>query len=344
MQMDVATTCMNDPGWSPVMTCAKLAARLFGTQLHLLPSAQPSRYRRLLDLRPRVRRDPGRGLLVILRYAHELAALRGHPLFRAGHGYVAAWIIDSPLTETMPLRASFADLDLIGIMRPNDEAAFRRVAGERVVVLGWGADALGIDEAGVLDGERPVDVQRIGRQPPDWDDDDRTAAAMRARGMVFAGRPPLMRDPEANHRAVLAATAQTKFVVAHSNLASPAGYTHPTQEYLTARWTDALAGGAIVAGVQPSTDMSMETLLWRGATINFDMIDLDRNLDVLAEAVGSWTPDLARETRRLALMRLDWRWRFRRIVDHAGMSAPALDAELSRAESRAAALAMPAER
>lgn len=331
MRIDVIATCGNSPGWAPIVRLGRLAADLLGGQFSNVPLINAGRWRKLFGLRPRRRgqkgRDVERGLLIILRYAHEMNTIRQLPAFRDDYRFVAVWIIDSPLTEKMPLRGSFGDIDLLGVMRPNDVAPFRRVAGERVVMLGWGSDVLA---SGGGEGDRGTDILRIGRQPTIWDDDAHSMDQAFRHGLVFKGRPPLSDDPETNQRTILEACKDTKFVLAHSNRASPAAYTHPTQEYITARWTDALACGATVAGKQPVTDLSMGELLWPGATLDFDRIDMDHNLDALSEAVHAWTPDYARQNHLNALQRLDWRWRLKVLTDQIGIVAPKLETDLSR--------------
>src|SRR5690606_17232400 len=120
--------------------------------------------------------------------------------------------------------------------------------------------------------------------------------------------------------------ARAKFIIAHSNIAAPAPYTHPSRAYVTARWTDALACGASVAGRQPEGDLALVD--WPGALLETGVIDLDRNLDLIAEAVGAWTPDIARRNHREALARLDWRHRIAALATRLGLRTRALSAEM----------------
>ena len=325
MKIDVITTCDTSPGWAPVMHLGKLAAQLFGGDFENVLSRGPSRWRKALALRPRWRNRGSDGLLIVLKYAHEMSAVRQLAQFRQAYRFVAVWIIDSPLTEMMPPRGSFSDIDFLGVMRPNDMEAFRRIAGDRVVWLGWGSDVLGLGSGSPL---RPTDLLRVGRQPDAWDNDAQTAHHAAERGLVFEGRPTFSPDPDINQRMLVDCLAQTKYVVAHSNLVSQSAYTHKSQEYITARWTDALACGASVAGYQPLTDHSMKELLWPDATLHFDRVDLAHNLEALAEAVHAWTPKRAQDNHHQALARLDWRWRLKIIADHAGLRSNKLERDL----------------
>ena len=134
-------------------------------------------------------------------------------------------------------------------------------------------------------------------------------------------------DPTGNQTALMQSLASAKFALAFSNAVSPAPYTHPTREYLTGRWTDSLASGAVVAGIAPRCAAADE-LLWPGATLELASTDLAAGVQELAEAVRRWTPEVARESHRRALERLDWRWRFRELADALNVGSERLDAEL----------------
>ena len=101
----------------------------------------------------------------------------------------------------------------------------------------WGTDTLAIKE---LPAERPVDLLRVGRQPAAWDDDRRTEEAASAVGLTFEGRPAMDPDPEVNQQNVRSALLRSKFVLAFSNLVSPAGI-HASDEGLRHRALDRCA-------------------------------------------------------------------------------------------------------
>lgn len=132
----------------------------------------------------------------------------------------------------------------------------------------------------------------------------------------------------------MARIARAKFTLAFSNAVNPASYTHPTREYLTGRWTDSLAGGAIVAGVAPACGAA-EALLWPGATLELETVDPAVGIERIAENVGRWTPRAASDNHREALRRLDWRWRFRELALSLGVQSDQLDAELEAVEAAA---------
>ncbi|MDC8753609.1 glycosyltransferase [Erythrobacter sp. sf7] len=239
--------------------------------------------------------------------------------FKSRYENIAVWIIDSFNHQWTPPAVSLRDIDIVAVMRPNDEANFEKIAPRRVIVLGWGSDVLGF---GSGTGDKSVDILRLGRQPGEWNDDIITASLCRQAGLSFEGRPPLLDDPSENQKSVMRVLAKSRYLIAHSNLAAPAPYTHRREEYITARWTDALACGAVVAGVQPRSDRSFDRLLWSGAFLDFDRIDLKYNIAALKEARAAWRPEVASLNYRNALAKLDWRWRLRELLNSMGIDVP----------------------
>lgn len=326
MRCDVVYFTDLSPGWAPLDSLAILSARVLNGTLIPLSAKNLAWDKKLVGLLPRRKRTKDL-LLAILRNPTDLYQLRSCDAFRSGYRYVAVWMFDGFWHEWSPSSLAYRDIDLLAVMRPNDIDFYKKMVGKRVIHLGWGSDVL-IHGSGQP--ERSVDVQRMGRQPAEWDSDDENDVACARVGLTYAGRPPLSAEPQENLRTVREAYTNCKFVLANSNLASPAVYTHPSEEYITARWTDALSAGAIVAGVQPSSDRSFAALFWPGATLDFDRVDRVHNLAALAEAKNTWTPNNAKLNFRNALLNLDWRWRLKKIAQNFELSSPFLDQELSK--------------
>ncbi|VDC30834.1 hypothetical protein [Pseudogemmobacter humi] len=325
-----------EPGWAPVTHLAALASRLLQAESVDLAGAGLGwsvRLRATLLAPP----SGGKGGdIFLLRSPAELAEVFAHPAFRERRAWRALWIIDSFWTEMLlrPVRHMLSRFDLVACTRAGDLPEYRALCGERAVFLGWGADVLELGGSGA---ERPWDVLRIGRQPEEWDDDARTAAACAARGLSFHGRPPFPAQPEGRQQDLMRNWyGRAKFVIAHSNLAAPAGYTHPAKEYLTARWTDAIACGATVAGCQPHSDLGL--LDWPEAVLETGPIGLEDNLDRIAAAVAAWTPERARRNHAGALKRLDWRWRIAGLAERLDCGGPVLAAEMARLRAALAAV------
>lgn len=332
--IDVVYTKGDSIGWSSVTYFSEMLSRLAGGELTTLPHTVTN-FDRVFGLRGR-RAGRSDTLIAILHNPFDIDKLRASITFRKRYKAVAIWIIDSFNLQWVPRAASLRDIDLIIVMRPNDVDAYERVAPGRVLLSAWGSDVLRL---GSGSHDRPIDVLRLGRQPDQWNDDDVTEKVCKEYGLTFSGRLPLAASPTENHRLVVHAVTQTRFVIAHSNVAAPALYTHPSEEYITSRWVDSIAAGACVAGVQPRSDKTMERLLWPGAVLDFDRIDLRHNLAALSDARASWRPEDARLNYSNSLARLDWRWRIAEVLERLGETLPsALLAELSEIEAKLAGL------
>lgn len=259
---------------------------------------------------------------------HVAAELR-----RRSAGRVVAWVFDSFWHQFTPRVARYSShFDHIFVTEPEDLGAWRQMMRAPVDWLPWGSDVLGFGSANA---DRQVDLQRVGRQPPAWEDDEATARACAPMGLRFAGRPAFLADPEQGYRGLLESFSQAKFTLSFSNSVSPSVQTHPTREYITARWTDALAMGASVVGMPPRTKAVGE-LLWPGALVDTGTADRDASLGLIADAVRAWTPSRAAENHALALERLDWRWRFEKLAAALGISPAPLARDLARLRSEVA--------
>jgi hypothetical protein len=322
-------------GWGPIEHLAVLAARLLELNLtHVAPPKIPFTSKIWNEIRS-VKRGVASGAIYLVKSPGDIRNLAGLEDFSKPRQFRALWIVDSFWTDWAPSRWFMRQFDIVVYMQKGEADFYERLAPGRALYLGWGADVLDLGSASK---ERPVDILRVGRQPEAWDDDFRSASACAGMGLLFAGRPPFfsndLGDPSSGHRALCTRYAQAKYVLAHSNLAAPAKYTHPTKEYITGRWTDALAAGAIVAGVQPFGDISTEDLLWPGATLAFDRVDLKHNLIALQNAVALWTPSDAIRNFSKALIHLDWRWRLETLAKALGLECPVLESDLVRLKEK----------
>lgn len=335
-RIDVFSPNSTAPGWAPINALCELAARVFDGSHHTLAGVSRGRLDRIWHARRRGQPNGQDVLLAILYRPSDIIRLRRSPEFRdRRHGTCIGWIIDSFNIEDYTVASEFRDIDLLCITRADEIDHYRRLGRDRVLALNWGADVAGRT---FNRGERPVDLQRVGRQPDAWDDDQTVKRDAAALGLRFNGRPPLIEDPIQNQQAVIAAYDNAKFALAHSNLVSEEAYTHRGKEYVTGRWTDALASGCSVAGVPPKNDQTYRDLFWPGATLEFDRIDLRHNLDAVRAAVDAWTPQQAAHNHMMALQRLDWRHSLKKIADRVGITAPLLDAELQDIARRAEAM------
>lgn len=332
-KIDVIVSHPGGRGWGQIENLAILAATELDAELHRHTAS--SEYSRMHVARTLVppRRDAksDRVAIVIAPQPAHLNAILAAPHWRQQYRTVVGWVIDSFWTDRVPRVArSTSYYDHLFVMDPDDIEPWRTQIAATVSALPWGADVLGMP----FSSERTMDLQRIGRQPDAWDDDNVTAAAAEALGLTFAGRPPFGSNDEASASLADGAAANAKFVLAFSNRAHQSSYTHPTREYVTGRWLDALAAGASVAGIAPRTAVA-DALFWPGACLDFPSVELHEGLAVVQDAVSAWTPGDARRNRRLALERLDWRHRLKELAGRAELTTPRLDASLRKVAEEA---------
>ena len=321
----------DDVGWSSIHHMLGLASACFDTPIvdaRALPF--PSLATRVLGaLPPRRRRNPdGPACLLVGASATDLLRVFDLPGWRTRYASIVAWITDSYWVDWIPNAIRSAQpFDRIFITSGEDLGAWKSAFGNAPAWLPWGADAL---DLGSANEDRPVDLTRVGRQPPEWDDDDATSRDASAAGLVFQPRPPMPPGTSVdNHRALASAFARSKFTLSFSNLAHASSYTHPTRAYVTGRWTDAIASGAVVAGVQPH-GACIDKLLWHGATLELDGTGRADGLRAIADAARAWTPDVAARQHAMALRWLDWRHRFATLAEALGVRSERLDRESER--------------
>lgn len=328
-------------GWDTVTLLARLAARLFSADLtEVTMTREPPLSARLRAVEPALRKPRGRVaqdicLVIAAQPGHLQVLLDSHQWRRQRRERVLAWVIDSFWTERIPFLAKGrGHIDHLFITDAELTDEWRRATRTTTDWLPFGSDVLAMGSAARA---RPVDALRVGRQPPEWDSDTEVEADCARAGIIYSGTTPFHSDPQVNQAGLMRAMSQTKFVVAFNNVVAPGVYTHPTRHYLTGRWTDALASGAVVAGVSPRCRATDE-LLWPGATLEFDSIDRRHGTAALAEALSTWVPERAERNYQQALQRLDWRWRLAELSRTAQIPLPSrLSDELDELRARIAA-------
>lgn len=316
-------------GWDPILHMAKLAADLLDAELlvwdgHKIPL--PNRLQQLSFMLSSRHPKSDDSCMLICPSAPNMAHAIYVDEIKKKYKFVSAWVIDSFWVDRIPLVAKHSrTFDHVFITSAEDISAWEKVTKTPATWLPWGADALRLGGRGA---ERPWDLTRIGRQPTEWEDDANTGKMCADIGLTFHGRLPFSdTHPLDNQKNLMDLYKKSKFLVAFSTKSSPGSYTHPIRQYLTARWTDSLACGAIVAGIAPR-EPSIDNLLWSGATLELGTTSLKQGLAVLAEAKQDWTKDKAEHNYKMALQRLDWRLRFVEIAKVHHLSPKRLYAEL----------------
>ena len=322
-------------GWSPIRHMVALAAELLGADVLTVDHRHPSTPAKLLAI-ARGRNAAGAAgeqcLMVCVAPGDLLKLLRVAD-WRRRFRLLTAWVIDSFWLDHIPLSIRTNNpFDHFFVTSLEDVPGWRKLTGVPTTWLPWGADALRL---GSIAQQRPWDVTRVGRQPPQWEDDAAAVAAAEKLGIVYQGRPPSHNlNTLENQRLLMNVYRSSKYVLAFSNSVNREKYTHPTSEYLTGRWVDSLACGAVVAGVAPRSESTAE-LLWPGATLELGGIERDPGLQVLADAIKQWTAATALRNGAAALRKLDWRWRLKVVADTFGVRSTQLETELAQLQERA---------
>lgn len=317
------------PSWHVITVMVRLLARLTEAEL-VVPHVDDvrGRARRYAGLLPKRRGDEP--LLVIAPEPVDLNAALHLEAWTKGYGPIVGWVIDSWWDDRIPGCAKRGLYDVIYVTEKESVEPWRAATGADVRWLPQGTNAL---DWGSPTEDRPVALQRVGRQPASWDDDEAVGKACGDLGLVYRGRPSFMQGAEEGMQHLLATLARARFSVAFSSRHDPQVYTHPTREYVTGRWTDSLAAGTVVAGIVPDCATARE-LFWPEALLDLGTVDLDRGLEVLAEADARWTPDVAAHNHLMALRRLDWRWRIQALAQDLGLGSDLLLREMDRLQAR----------
>lgn len=330
----VVTWCVTphaSRGWAPITEMAKLIGRLTGAAPRFIhPQRNYSLARAIRAFAPRVAGERA-DLLLIASHPGDLLTLGSLRAKVGGFRTVHAWIIDAFWTDRLPSAARSSRL-VDHVWVPDAELVpwYQEQLQVPCGLAPWGTDALKVTQT-VRD--REIDVLRLGRQPHAWADDESNRRALKAAGLSYQGRFPVSEDPAASQAAVIGQLARSKLVLASGNLASPAPYTHPRRDYITARFTDAMATGTLIAGKFP--ECSSADLIAREARVTMDISTHEAGLEAVVEGVERWSPRVARRLQVRALRTLDWRHRIRAIVDAMGAEVPMLTTELEQVEARA---------
>jgi hypothetical protein len=327
-------------GWSPIQHMLALAAELFDASVLNVSDHHPGFVAQAASvLRRRTKSKDRESCLLVGAGPGDLTKILDIPDWRKRFGVTGAWIIDSFWVDHIPKILKLANpFDHIFVTLLEDIEIWRRATGANTVWLPWGSDALRL---GSCSAHRAWDITRVGRQPPEWEEDFVSSRDAKSLGINYRCRPASDgMNTLQNQRLMMNVYADTKYVLAFSNAANPEPYTHPTRQYLTGRWVDGLAGGSVLAGVHPQGE-SASALLWNEATLNFGTVRREEGLQVLAAALREWTPQLAVKNHAMALKTFDWRWRFQTLAGTFGLTFDRLDNEIKLLRERIDCLEVP---
>jgi hypothetical protein len=326
----------HDLGWSPIQHMIAIAGELLDCDVVIPDRSRPSNTTKILSvLRKRTRNGAGNETcLLVCAGPADLLTILNIENWRKRFRYLAAWIIDSYWLDHIPGSIRLCKpFDHIFVTSLEDVERWREITGVGTTWLPWGTDALRLGQGGA---HREWDLTRVGRQPAEWEDDLDAASAAESFGIRYRGRPDSSgSNALQNQKLMMKAYGASKFILAFSNAVNRDPNNHPTREYLTGRWVDALGCGSIVAGVAPRGP-NTDQLLWAGATLELSGVRRNEGLQAVASALRQWTPEMAATNYRMALTQLDWRWRFKALADFCGIRSAPLTLELQLLEEQIA--------
>jgi hypothetical protein len=325
----VVYTDLGGEGYLCLFHMVRLAVELLDGELAIIQPGQPALIEKLSGaLFPRKRSRTS--CLLICPSPAALSSILRIPNWRKNYGRIVAWVYDSFWTEWIPPWVRVSRIfDHVFVAEREDLNAWRQTVRAPVDWLPWGSDVLNLGSPNPL---RPLDLVRFGRQPKEWDDDQVNAQACQSSGLTFHGRPPSFSDATENERGLMGMLSQTKFALAFSNRVNPTMQTHPRREYITGRWTDALASGATVAGIPPRSE-SVQSLLWPEALLDIGTVNQTEGLRVIASEAREWAPERAQLNYIRSLETFDWRWRFKTLGESLDICSSKLDVELARLQN-----------
>ncbi|QNV37349.1 glycosyltransferase [Rothia terrae] len=326
--VDIILAVPSDMGWAPIHVMTDLLAKYLNTTpIEVNISDSLKKTTKFFSLIPRVKTG-NKSAIVIAYDPGQLYAVAQYPLLTRRYEKIVGWVIDSFWEERIPFIAKNNTYNHIFVMDDSDINGWKQRGVNNVSALPWGANVWSNFKQKIeLIPDKKTDLLRVGRQPTAWEKDEETRKIARKYNLFFQGRPSFGSTFEENQSRLRESLSQSKYVLAFTSSVSPASYTHNFKDYLTARWTDALACGCIVVGKAP-TSMSASKLLWNGATVDINPFCLEEGIKEICLLNERWDASQSKKNIRLALQRLDWRHRFYEIFQYLGIQSYALERDL----------------
>lgn len=327
-ELDVIVAVPSDAGWEPIRKMAQLLCSYLDSEpiyVDVHKSLQKSA--KIIGAFPRLKKGKKK-VLVIAYDPGQLYAISQVGIFSRLYSEIYGWVIDSFWAERIPRIASTGIYNHIFVTDPGDIDEWQKAGVASVSALTWGADIWSnIDQR--LDIHKTNDLLRVGRQPRDWEDDAATGDQAKELGLSFQGRPPFGNSPVESTQHLERALKDSKVVLAFTNKISPTRYTHPTKEYLTGRWIDALGWGCMVAGQIPQTKVS-EKYLWPQATLEVPYDNMGEGLHKIAEKLKTIDNHYAQQQIINTLENFDWRFRFNDLLEKINRPSRMLSNDIER--------------
>jgi hypothetical protein len=258
------------------------------------------------------KRTPGIGL-VICDTPHELATYKS--IQELGRPRVlAAYLVDSMWTKTIPWEAQF--YDLIFVSRLQDVEPFRKKTETRVVHVPIGTDTMLAHSMWDPNAHREIDLLSYGIQPPSFREHQQKALGSPDINIKWG--VPRSPDPQENEALIFTNHFKSKFCLYYcpSLARSDTDYNQPR---ITPRMLSSLACGCTIAGSLPKTQETKDRAGWDGAHVELPL-QPHSAFHALSEHLKNYNSELARKHIRHSLLQNDWRYRFSTMLEELGVS------------------------
>lgn len=328
-RFDLYVATPGGPGWAPVENMGNLLGRYLGvTPIQVDNKASLTKLTKILGALPRLSSQQ-RVAVVVACDPGQLNTIAQARYLTNRYSAIYGWVIDSFWDDRIPrIARSTSTYTKIFVTDPDDVQAWQKNGVNNVGLLPWGTDVWSnFEERISATASKTTDLIRVGRQPIAWDNDELTSSLAHKQELTFEGRPGFGSSVEDSVRLLHEAFARAKAALAFSVRVSPTKYTHPTKDYITARWLDALAWGCVVVGQKPQS-AATDLLLWEGATVDISPHDVTQGMTEIKNALADYSPLVAERHVRLALEKFDWRHRFNELFAEIGYSSDKLTQEL----------------
>lgn len=328
-RFDLYVATPGGPGWAPVESMGNLLGMYLGVApVKVNDKASLSKLTKILGALPRLSSQQ-KVAIVVACDPGQLNSIAQVRYITNRYSSIYGWVIDSFWDDRIPrIARSTSTYTKIFVTDPDDVQAWQKNGVTNVGLLPWGTDVWGnFEERLSATGSKTTDLIRVGRQPTAWDNDELTSSLAYKQELIFEGRPGFGSSDKDSVRLLHEAFARAKAALAFSVRVSPTKYTHPTKDYVTARWLDALAWGCVVVGQKPQS-AAADLLLWEGATVDINPHDMAQGMTEIKNALADYSPLVAERHVRLALEKFDWRHRFNELFAEIGYSSDKLTQEL----------------
>ncbi|MFW0184682.1 glycosyltransferase family 1 protein [Rothia sp. CCM 9418] len=321
--LDLIVAVPDDAGWAIIRKASTLLGEYLGVTPHFVDvHSSLSRKTKLLAQVPKP--SIGKKKALVIAYdPGQLNAIAQSHLFLRRYQEVYGWVIDSFWTERIPAIAKQNRVyKKIFITDFEDIVEWNKAGVKNVSCVPWGTDVWSnIEER--LNIHKSTDLLRVGRQPQAWDNDSITEQKAHSHHLHFEGRPPFGKNAQESERFLQESYQRAKVVLAFSNKVSPAPYTHPTKEYITGRWLDALSWGCFVAGRLPNTEVARRFFAVESCW-DISPHDVDEGLETISAQLLGKDDSSYHKNIIHALKNLDWRHRFQQLCQEMNVQSHTL--------------------